>query len=174
MLKWWWCLFVCFIEPKDQRKKPRTSFTTEQIVELEKRFIIQKYLGTKERAELAESLKLTDTQIKTWFQNRRMKLKRNYKTSNNLASLTNSLEFGFPYMYPSPFPQSFPHMFYPTQPRYQSLLAPYQPEIDNTSVFYSRPRILNDDVISTDSSTKNESWKSISPFLYGASLDVTC
>jgi len=66
---------LLFADLKDPRKKPRTSFSAEQVIELEKRFKAQKYLGTKERAELAETLNLTDTQIKIWFQNRRMKLK---------------------------------------------------------------------------------------------------
>ena len=57
-------------------KKSRSSFSVEQVYELEKRFSHQKYLGTKERSEFAAALNLTDTQVKTWFQNRRMKLKR--------------------------------------------------------------------------------------------------
>nr|KAF7427109.1 hypothetical protein H0235_006803 [Vespula pensylvanica] len=56
-----------------KRKKPRTSFTRIQIAELEKRFHKQKYLASAERAALAKSLKMTDAQVKTWFQNRRTK-----------------------------------------------------------------------------------------------------
>lgn len=56
-----------------KRKKPRTSFTRLQIGELEKRFQKQKYLASAERATLAKSLKMTDAQVKTWFQNRRTK-----------------------------------------------------------------------------------------------------
>jgi len=56
-----------------KRKKPRTSFTRLQIAELEKRFHKQKYLASAERAALAKSLKMTDAQVKTWFQNRRTK-----------------------------------------------------------------------------------------------------
>jgi len=44
-----------------------------QICELEKRFHKQKYLASTERATLAKSLKMTDAQVKTWFQNRRTK-----------------------------------------------------------------------------------------------------
>uniref|UniRef100_A0A8C2T2V5 Homeobox domain-containing protein n=1 Tax=Coturnix japonica TaxID=93934 RepID=A0A8C2T2V5_COTJA len=54
-----------------KRKKPRTSFTRLQICELEKRFHRQKYLASAERAALAKALKMTDAQVKTWFQNRR-------------------------------------------------------------------------------------------------------
>ncbi|XP_053202749.1 transcription factor mef2A-like isoform X2 [Panonychus citri] len=59
-----------------KRKKPRTSFTRIQINELEKRFQKQKYLASAERATLAKSLKMTDAQVKTWFQNRRTKWRR--------------------------------------------------------------------------------------------------
>ena len=56
-----------------KRKKPRTSFSRLQICELEKRFHKQKYLASTERATLAKNLKMTDAQVKTWFQNRRTK-----------------------------------------------------------------------------------------------------
>ncbi|KAG5855678.1 hypothetical protein ANANG_G00051650 [Anguilla anguilla] len=59
-----------------KKKKPRTSFTRLQICELEKRFHRQKYLASTERASLAKSLKMTDAQVKTWFQNRRTKWRR--------------------------------------------------------------------------------------------------
>ncbi|XP_051937126.1 T-cell leukemia homeobox protein 1 [Hippocampus zosterae] len=59
-----------------KKKKPRTSFTRLQICELEKRFHRQKYLASAERATLAKALKMTDAQVKTWFQNRRTKWRR--------------------------------------------------------------------------------------------------
>ena len=59
-----------------KRKKPRTSFNRPQIVELEKRFMKQKYLASNERSSLAKLLKMTDAQVKTWFQNRRTKWRR--------------------------------------------------------------------------------------------------
>ena len=59
-----------------KKKKPRTAFSREQVAELEKKFTERKYLSSAERGELAEKLKLSDMQVKTWFQNRRMKYKR--------------------------------------------------------------------------------------------------
>lgn len=60
----------------NRKKKARTAFSREQVMELEKKFQEKKYLSSSERGELAEKLKLSDMQVKTWFQNRRMKLKR--------------------------------------------------------------------------------------------------
>ncbi|XP_048745034.1 transcription factor LBX2-like [Ostrea edulis] len=59
-----------------KRKKARTAFSTVQVEDLEKRYQLQKYLPANERQALAEKLGLSDQQVKTWFQNRRMKEKR--------------------------------------------------------------------------------------------------
>ncbi|NXY41754.1 VENT1 protein, partial [Ceuthmochares aereus] len=59
-----------------QQRRARTAFTSEQVCRLEKTFQRQKYLGASERRKLAAALQLSEIQIKTWFQNRRMKLKR--------------------------------------------------------------------------------------------------
>ncbi|KFD55918.1 hypothetical protein M514_03042 [Trichuris suis] len=59
-----------------KHKKPRTSFTKTQVTELERKFLDQKYLASAERASLAQTLKMSDAQVKTWFQNRRTKWRR--------------------------------------------------------------------------------------------------
>lgn len=58
------------------RRKPRVLFSQAQVFELERRFKQQRYLSAPEREHLATSLKLTSTQVKIWFQNRRYKCKR--------------------------------------------------------------------------------------------------
>ena len=67
------------LSPHSDSKKPRTSFTPDQIQTLEDTFNQKRYLNHTERMILADELGLTDCQIKTWFQNRRMKMKRQYK-----------------------------------------------------------------------------------------------
>ncbi|XP_062375166.1 ventral expressed homeobox [Sardina pilchardus] len=57
-------------------RRMRTKFTSDQIFRLEKTFSKHKYLGATQRRKIAEKLQLSETQVKTWFQNRRMKLKR--------------------------------------------------------------------------------------------------
>uniref|UniRef100_A0A3P9J2U5 Homeobox protein Nkx-3.2 n=1 Tax=Oryzias latipes TaxID=8090 RepID=A0A3P9J2U5_ORYLA len=58
------------------KKRSRAAFSHTQVHELERRFSAQRYLSGPERADLAEALKLTETQVKIWFQNRRYKTKR--------------------------------------------------------------------------------------------------
>ncbi|NXX75028.1 NKX26 protein, partial [Urocolius indicus] len=58
------------------RRKPRVLFSQAQVFQLEQRFKQQKYLSAPEREHLANLLKLTSTQVKIWFQNRRYKCKR--------------------------------------------------------------------------------------------------
>ncbi|KAL4219009.1 BarH-like 1 homeobox protein [Mactra antiquata] len=57
-------------------RKARTAFTDHQLNSLEKSFERQKYLSVQDRMELASKLTLSDTQVKTWYQNRRTKWKR--------------------------------------------------------------------------------------------------
>nr|XP_023956880.2 homeobox protein vex1 [Chrysemys picta bellii] len=59
-----------------QPGRPRTKFSASQLQELERSFREQRYIGASEKRRLSKVLKLSQTQIKTWFQNRRMKFKR--------------------------------------------------------------------------------------------------
>ncbi|KAI3362968.1 hypothetical protein L3Q82_011644 [Scortum barcoo] len=70
------CLSVDEAEKDAPQRRVRTKFTPEQISKLEKIFSKHKYLDAGERVKTAHKLNLSETQVRTWFQNRRMKLKR--------------------------------------------------------------------------------------------------
>ncbi|XP_062989346.1 homeobox protein VENTX [Elgaria multicarinata webbii] len=84
-------------------RRLRTAFSLEQISTLESSFKRHKYLGAAERRKLASKMQLSEVQIKTWFQNRRMKLKR------QLQEMRPDPFHAVPFYSPLPFgPQSGP------------------------------------------------------------------
>ncbi|RWS29752.1 homeobox protein-like protein [Leptotrombidium deliense] len=79
------------LKMQKKQRKARTAFTDHQLQTLEKTFEQQKYLSVQDRMELAAKLNLTDTQVKTWYQNRRTKWKR--QTAVGLELLAESGNF---------------------------------------------------------------------------------
>ncbi|XP_073244512.1 ventral anterior homeobox 2-like [Porites lutea] len=62
-----------------KKRQKRTIFTCEQLSRLESLFEEQQYIVGTERQQLAEALNLSETQIKIWFQNRRIKWRKENK-----------------------------------------------------------------------------------------------
>ena len=79
-----------FSKPKRCRRS-RTVFTELQLMGLEKKFESHKYLSTPDRIELAETLGLSQVQVKTWYQNRRMKWKKIVSIPNNNVLVLTSM-----------------------------------------------------------------------------------
>ncbi|TMS39554.1 hypothetical protein L596_006060 [Steinernema carpocapsae] len=112
----------------DRPKRPRTTFTPDQLRRLESEFEKNPYLVGEDRSKLANSLNLTDTQVKVWFQNRRTKCKRKNvpsspDTSNSSPSESTST---------SPFQSATPLVAIPPAlpqawPEYSSAFAYFNP-----------------------------------------------
>lgn len=87
---------------EDRKKRPRTAFTAAQIKALETEFEKNKYLSVSKRMQLSKQLKLTETQIKIWFQNRRTKWKRKYTNDLELLAQQYYSHLGFGPLAPRP------------------------------------------------------------------------
>jgi len=87
-----------------QKKKQRPLFSPHQIQTKEKEFATQRYVTEEKRAQLALTVNLTEAQVKTWFQNRRTKWKKerkeiqqnmNQTMRGNTVFQSNCAAFGF-------------------------------------------------------------------------------
>ncbi|XP_014661455.1 PREDICTED: ventral anterior homeobox 2b-like [Priapulus caudatus] len=104
----------------DRPKRARTTFSADQLHQLEKEFQNNQYLVGRDRTELADQLGLTETQVKVWFQNRRTKYKRDkmrdaeVQQSNRVDNYAANNILKFLHQAPTALTCSFPPVPYPS------------------------------------------------------------
>ncbi|KAK5649376.1 hypothetical protein RI129_000405 [Pyrocoelia pectoralis] len=91
-------------------RKPRQAYSAKQLERLESEFKVDKYLSVSKRMELSKALNLTEVQIKTWFQNRRTKWKKQLTTRLKMAQRQGLFS---------------PHYFAPNSQHYPTIFPPY-------------------------------------------------
>ncbi|TRY89010.1 hypothetical protein DNTS_029297 [Danionella cerebrum] len=132
------------MEKDGATRRIRTKFTPDQIEKLEKIFNKHKYLDAGERVKTALKLSLSETQVRTWFQNRRMKLKRevqemraDYLLPQMVIPAVHPVQYPYYDRQRLPFPAHLPVMHHvPSQQ--MMMMMPNQPVLHSHPIMIPR------------------------------------
>ncbi|XP_022826377.1 homeobox protein Hox-A3-like [Spodoptera litura] len=117
--------------PNKKPKRVRTAFTTNQLLALENEFNQCRYLAPARRLQLADILDINERAIKIWFQNRRMKQKKDFLESQ-ATSDESSEHSQSPIMYHQGVMPNYPGICKPTTPNLTSEQPQYSPYMYGT------------------------------------------
>lgn len=131
-------------DDKKKCRKPRTIYTSLQLQQLQSYFNKTQYLSLPERAELAQALGLTQTQIKIWFQNRRSKVKKMMKqrTTPGYEEVDPSYRLGHGGV-PIPPPSGIPYPGFPDYISQGGTLSQGHPCPTSAAAYASHAEIRN-------------------------------